>query len=188
MTLQEELKLVKRAKDEAVAFKEIYEYYSERIFKYCLNRLPTTENAEDVTSIVFIAAIKAIKKFDTSKNIRFGSWLYRTANNKISDYYRKNSRIDPYNEEFEPESKDDLPEEQLEKEVRQKQVISVLALLNPRYQEVLSLSFFEDMKVKDIAELLSEDPKKISVVLFRAQKSFRIKFKKTYPESEIFNQ
>ncbi|MDQ7020649.1 MAG: sigma-70 family RNA polymerase sigma factor [Candidatus Dojkabacteria bacterium] len=82
----------KKQKKNIQYFDKIYDYYFYRILKFCVNKVSSSEIAEDITSRVFLSAVEKIIDFDTSKNIRFGSWLYRNANNKIIDYYRKNAR------------------------------------------------------------------------------------------------
>ena len=52
--LDEEMKLVERAKEHPRYFAPLYERYHEAIFRYVFKRVDEIENAYDITSCVFI--------------------------------------------------------------------------------------------------------------------------------------
>jgi len=93
MSLEEELKLIENAQSNIQSFAALYDIYFPKIYSYCLNRLCNKENAEDVTSQVFLKSIEIVKSFDTKRSIRLGPWLYAIAHNLIIDTIRKNSHI-----------------------------------------------------------------------------------------------
>ncbi len=188
MTLQEELELVSQAKTELRAFEKIYDYYFDKIFAFCLNRLSNKNLAEDITSQVFLLAVENIKEFNTEMNVRFGSWLYKVASTKIIDHYRKNKKnanIDLT--EIEVEDKSQNPHEEMLKAFNQQKIVSVLNLLKPRYQEIISMRFYSELSIEEIAEILKMKPTQVSVLLHRALKSFKQKFLQKFPKSEIFD-
>jgi RNA polymerase sigma-70 factor (ECF subfamily) len=187
MTLQEELTLVNEAKSNVQAFNRLYEYYFDKIYRYCLNRLGDRESSEDITSQVFLLAVEHIGKFDSSKEVRFGSWLYKVAQNKIIDYYRKNKKQVLINfEEHEVVDEENVLEKALHLDSLQKNIRYILFQLKPSYQEVISLRFYSELSIGEIAEVLNLKPKQVSVILHRALKDFRKKYLKNYPGSEIF--
>jgi RNA polymerase sigma-70 factor, ECF subfamily len=189
MTLDEELQLVEQAKENVQAFNKLYEYYFDRIYSFCLNRLYNKEASEDITSQVFLLAVEQVGKFDTSRQVRFGSWLYKVAHSKIIDFYRKNKKNSNFDfDKTEVVDSQDLNmhDDVIQKEHMQKEIAVVLKEVKTRYQEILTLRFFADLSIPEIAEVLELKPKQVSVLLHRALKAFRDKYKKKFPNSEIY--
>lgn len=67
---------------------EIIMQYYESIFKYCYVRLKNENDASDCTQEVFAVFCKKAGKLRLNENIR--AWLYRTADNVIKSFRRKN--------------------------------------------------------------------------------------------------
>lgn len=73
--------------------KSIIEKYYQSIYNYCYSKLNFKHtSAEDCTQEVFLTLIKKQKKLNLSDNIKL--WLYRTADNVIKAYRRKNKLND----------------------------------------------------------------------------------------------
>lgn len=71
---------------------EIIEKYYRAIYAYCFTQLDYSKfAADDCTQEVFLTLLKKKERLYLSDNIKF--WLYRTADNVIKSYRRKNSRI-----------------------------------------------------------------------------------------------
>lgn len=71
---------------------EIIEKYYRSIYAYCFTQLNYSNfSADDCTQEVFLLMIKKRKKLDFSDNIKL--WLYRTADNVIRNYKRKNRNL-----------------------------------------------------------------------------------------------
>jgi RNA polymerase sigma-70 factor (ECF subfamily) len=187
MTLEEELKLVEQAKTNIQAFAHIYDFYYKKIYFYCRNRLGSKELAEDVTSFVFMKAVQEIAKFNTKKKIRFSSWLYRTAQNKIIDIYRENGRKKMIELIEDNEPSVDNINEHVNKHQRQTEISLTLLELKDRYQEIISLKFLSGLELEEISEVMKISKSNAAVLLSRALESFRKAFKEKFPESEIFS-
>ncbi len=185
MTLKEELEMVEKAKTNIQYFEKIYSYYFDRIYGYCINRTANHSLSEEVVSEVFLKAIEKIKKFNTSKQIRFGAWLYTTAHNLIIDSYRKDKKFNDF-EEWDVFLSDFDIEREIKLTEYQKQITFVLRKLKPRYQKVISLRFYSDLDLEEISKIMKTSKRNVSVILFRATKDFRKKYKKFFPKSEIF--
>lgn len=189
LSVTEELHLVTKAKTEIAAFEELYELYFPYIYRYCRNRLPNKELAEDVVSTVFMKAVTAIATFNTAKGVRFGSWLYKTAHNTIIDTLKKRKE----HIYISVEDAEDLPEiesEQVslaEKGELRAQVLTVLNIMNSRYQFILTLYFFEEFDHARISSIIGIKTAQVSVLLHRALKQFKSIYTKLYKTSEIFS-
>ena len=63
MELEQEKQLVGRAKNDPVAFGELYDRYYSRILGYIIKRTANIELAQDITSEVFFKALNNLHKF-----------------------------------------------------------------------------------------------------------------------------
>lgn len=179
MDLEEEKKLVERAKKEPEAFAELYEANYSKIFNYVLKRAANIEIAQDIVSETFVKALKNIRKFRW-QNISFSCWLYRISSNEISTYFRKNKyRPISFEKIAEPASPLNLAEEIIEAEDRLKEHTEFLELqqkiskLPDIYQEVIVLRFFEKKKISEIAEILGKKEGTIKSLLHRGIENLR---------------
>ena len=78
------------------AFDEIAQAYYKAIFRYCCVKLNDEHSAKDCTQEVFLILYKKINTLTLAENIR--AWLYRTADNVIRNYLRKNKNTVPLDE------------------------------------------------------------------------------------------
>src|ERR1700731_3597354 len=80
--------LVERAKQDAAAFGELYDHYFGQIYRFVYSRLRDQDHAEDVTSEVFMKALRAIGRYKPAGH-PFSAWLYQISVNAIADHYRQ---------------------------------------------------------------------------------------------------
>ena len=100
LSVQDEASLIRRAQEnDREAFREIYETYFDKIFRYLAIKTGDRTEAEDMTQQVFLKALQSISSFKW-KGVPFSAWLYRIAHNQVIDYYRKQKKkaatIAPY--------------------------------------------------------------------------------------------
>lgn len=170
LTLEEEKKLVAKAKESLTAFSKLYEHYLPRIFSYVVNRVSDKKIAEDLTADTFMKAMKKIDKFEY-RGYSFGSWLYRIAHNIICDYHKKNKNVFPLEKtEIVHEVKNDYLLDKLDQNHKIRQVLN---RLKEDYQQVLTLKFFEELTNPEIAEVLGCSTNALNVKLHRSQEAFR---------------
>lgn len=78
--------LVERARTDPGAFADLYERYRPSIYGYVLRRLGDPHRAEDVTSQVFLRALRGLPTFQSGS---FRGWIYQIARNTITDSFRR---------------------------------------------------------------------------------------------------
>ena len=78
------------------AFDEIAEQYYNSIFRYCYVKLSDEHAAKDCTQEVFLIFFGKMDKLKLSENIR--AWLYRTADNVMSNYRKKHKETVSYDD------------------------------------------------------------------------------------------
>jgi RNA polymerase sigma-70 factor (ECF subfamily) len=67
--------LVEKAKTDQAAFSQLYEMYLPKIFAYVTRRIGDRDEAEDLTSNIFVRVLENMKKFDQKKS-SFKTWIY----------------------------------------------------------------------------------------------------------------
>lgn len=176
--------LVERAKSDAEAFGELYDAHYGKIFNYVLRRTADVAVAEDITTDVFIKALDNLQNF-TWRGLPFSAWLYRIASHEISNYYRskhhKNMSLDMLMDEqgFEPLSEADVEAEYSAAEealTRHHQFLHVqknLLQLPQKYQQALSLRYFEKKSITEISLIMGKRPGTIKSLLSRGTKKLR---------------
>lgn len=170
--LEEEFVLINNAKKDPNYFAPLYKEYYEQIYRYINRRMDNEELAFDVTSQVFIKALKNIQNYEF-KGVPFSSWLYRIAKSEVYQVFRdrKNTRtitienIDLFDivEEFEDEINQ-----------KNKSIISnCLKELNSNDLNLIELRFFEKRSFKEIGEILKLTENNAKVKTFRALKRLK---------------
>jgi RNA polymerase sigma-70 factor (ECF subfamily) len=169
--------LIQRACSEPNAFAELYLLHYKDVFYYCVRRLFDRHSAEDVTSTVFFKVMHNLGSFD-GRATDFRSWLFRIATNAVNDHLRSAKRRADVAEKavINTRAKSvfviDCDEELLEKKALLKQA---LLTLKPKYQTVITLRFFENMKLTEIAACLGKKPSTVRSWLQRATVKLRKK-------------
>ena len=178
MTQEEEQLIVKEAKTNNESFVKLYVYYYPKILGYCFRRTLDLNLSKDLTSETFLKAFTGIGKYEW-RGIPFSSWLFRIASNEMNMLDRK--------KKYNPDSLSLLKESgvfeiadiaslnaeknELEKQLQQsKDFINVqqkLLLLPIKYQEVISLKYFEEKSIKEIVEILEKKEGTIKSLLSR---------------------
>jgi len=178
MGLEEEQKLVERAKTDQQAFGMLFDTYYPPILNYILHRVGDVATAEDLTSVVFFKAWNSLPKFEW-RSVPFRAWLYRIASNEVNSYFRqkktKPSSLEALFEEtgFEFPSTINIEEDYIAYEDlllkhQDFQLVHRLVLDLPlKYQEILVLRYFEKKSLLDIVELTDKKMNTVKSLLAR---------------------
>jgi RNA polymerase sigma-70 factor (ECF subfamily) len=83
---REPVRVTPLASAEAPEFVALYHRYLAPIYQYCYRRLPTAEDAEDATSLIFAKALVDLAHQREPGAQR--SWLFAIAHNVVADHYR----------------------------------------------------------------------------------------------------
>jgi RNA polymerase sigma-70 factor (ECF subfamily) len=202
MDLNEEKELIKLAQKDPEVLAKVYGQYYPKIFGYALKRTANLEIAQDITSETFFKALKKLWQFRW-RNISFSSWLHKIATNEINLYFRrgkyKSASLDELQElGFELVSLHNPEAEIIEAQEKLKQHQDFIVCqqkigqLDIKYQEVITLRFFEQKQIKEISEILGKSDGTIKSLLHRGLEKLRASMNeeiKTQPfaESRIIN-
>ncbi len=167
--------LIKQACSDRAAFARLYRMHYERVFRYCCRRLFNRHAAEDVTSTVFFRVMRTISTFEGNSN-GFRNWLYRIATNAVNDHLKTaKRRAEAIRNAARQRGGGHAFAGEPDKELQKKNLAVEQAILSlkPKYQTVITLRFFEKMKLVEIAEILGQNPATIRTQLARALSKLR---------------
>ena len=146
------------------------------VFRYVRFRVATREAAEDVTSEVFMKALRSLHRYDaTLASPR--TWLLRIARNAVTDHLRALRRRGSLHVSLDrvPDLVSDVPsqEERVVREERIQRLLNGSRTLRRADQEILSLRYGAGLDNGEIAEHLSISNNAVAVRLHRALKRLK---------------
>ena len=150
------------------SFALLYDIFVEKIYRYIFFKVNKAEDAEDLTSEVFL---KTWQYLITDKKVgNFNALVYQIAKHIIVDFYRKKSQAEFTNEEdllLGIEENKSLAD-QIEKKLEFENVGHLLKKLKDEYREVIILRFVEELSIDEIAKIISKTKGNVRVMLHRA--------------------
>ncbi|MBI4708588.1 MAG: RNA polymerase sigma factor [Candidatus Portnoybacteria bacterium] len=156
-------------------FVAIYKKYAQPVYRYCFFRVGSKDLAEELMQEAFIKTWQYIVGGKKIENIR--SFLYQVSRNLIIDYYRQREAkykktlsletigVETMKNGLAYEKKDDYEKTDLLREV-----FSVIGRLPKMYQDLLIMKYVQDLRPKEIANILKASNKNVSAKLKRAEK------------------
>lgn len=149
-----------------------YNEFVDQIFRFVYFKVSNKEIAQDLTQDSFLSVLEYLQKEgqEEVKNIR--SFIFRTARNKVIDYYRKKGRVIYSDEAVLAEEKNFIRDDIAIKQDA-KMLIEKLALLGEDDKEILTMRYVEDLGIKEIAQIVGKSQVAARVQIFRAIKKLR---------------
>lgn len=153
---------------------EFQTFYQENlglIYRYVYSKVGNREEAEDLTSQIFIKAVRGV---DTERGAQsMQKWLFQVARTTIADYWRSYYRVStssldqlleigwegPADEE--PAATNSTPAEHVHR---------ILQALPEHYREVLTCRFLLNLSIRDTANRMCLTEANVKVLQFRALK------------------
>lgn len=171
--MDEDNGLVIQARSNKAAFVQLYRRHYDAIFRYCAHRLFDRDAAEDVTSEVFLKMVENFYRF-RGADAQFFNWLYKIATNVVNNHLRRVNRRNRLLRAAREQTNNVAADCEKSREKLALLQEAMLAL-KPRYQTIITLRFFENMKLIEIAEILGSSPGTVRSQLARALGKLRTK-------------
>ena len=164
-----------KAKKDADAFGEIYDLYVKRIYRFIYFKVPSAEQAEDLTSESFLKAWHYL--FEKREVPNLQALLYSIARSVVIDWYRASSAERMGTVSLDETLTATLPDAAAEKTLRNIEakfdttlVLERLRGLKDEYREVVIMKFLDEMSTAEIATVLGKSSANVRVILHRATK------------------
>ena len=160
------------------AFVRAYDLYIDQIYRFVYFKVGSKEEAEDLTSAVFLKTWNYVQSGNAINYKTLRSLIYKIARNAIIDHYRKTSdqkniSIDsPISEADLIDNNQDL-KKQAEIASDMELVEVKLTKLKDEYREVVVLRFINELSIAEIADILDKSKGNVRVLVYRALKALR---------------
>ena len=160
----------------AISFEAVFNEYQPKIERY-LVRMVGQNEAEDLCQDVFLKIDRGLKSFEGKSSL--STWIYRIATNAAMDKIRSKS----YKQKTNEKHFEDLPilHSNTERTSEQNAIRKEMSLcvrgfveaLPEDYRAVLILSEFEELKNKEIAEILGISLENVKIRLHRGKATLK---------------
>ena len=156
-------------------------HYSDCVFTFLNRRLDDRSSVEDVCQQVFVVAWSKLSSFEGRSSLK--TWLCAIAQNKVSDFYRKQIRELPLEDGWDEQGMTALDSPTIDVEVdfdrrlKEESVRRTLLQLPAGYRAVLRWRYWDEWSLQDIARKTGKTVKSIERLLARARADFAAKWK-----------
>ena len=161
-TIDEDQILVSAAREDSEAAGRLYDKYYGEIVRYIYHCTFDHTVTEDLTSNVFLAALRHIGRYKW-RQIPFRAWLYRIATNEVRMHWRQRKRIAAFSLQpdsssqqeqiCELESSNPSAGDSVAASEEYRMVHKALLKLRMKYRTVIILRYFEDKAIAEICEI-----------------------------------
>jgi len=176
---QEKLLFTKLKEKDKDAFVKAYDLYLDSIYRFVFFKVNKAEEAEDITSQVFLKSWdyiqnNSIKDYDTLKSL-----LYKIARNLVIDYYRKSKNKSEVSYNLEEGGSIDIEDErqnvvkQVSIQMDCDLIEEKLFELKDEYREVITMRYINELSITEISQILDKPKGNVRVLVFRAIKSLK---------------
>ena len=152
-------------------FKELYQRYQPRIYAYCLSRSGHPQDAQDLTSQVFLAALEGLARYNPQRS--FGAGLFGIARHKLVDRLRRQTPELPLESAENFADGQVSVEEHFEQKLRWAAVAQALRSLPAEQAEALTLRLFGGLSTAQSAQVMGKSEAAIKMLVLRGLRSLQ---------------
>lgn len=164
-------------KDQENVMMQIMDRYGREIVWLAYSYVKDSATAEDLAQDVFIKCYEKLPEFRAESSLK--TWLFRVTINRCKDYLKSASfrRIIPSVIEEHLFKRNVSSPEKMAIERDESSILTERVLsLPPKYREVIILHYFEELKTKEVAQLLREKEGTIKTRLRKARNLLRAEY------------
>lgn len=175
--LEHEHRLAQQAQRAPQAFAALYQRHLNAVYAYNMARTGNMQEAQDLTSETFLAALENIATYRGQASFR--AWLFGIAKRKLADHFR---RMRPQGALMDAER---IPmaeaplEEAAAESMRMGQVAAALRRLAPDQTQALSLRFFGGLSVREVSQVMKKSEAAVKMLVLRGTRSLRERLRTT---------
>ncbi len=160
-------------------FEQLYDRYSDKVYRKCLSFVKDDAKAEDFTHDIFLKLVLNLSSY--KETAKFSTWLYSVTYNYCIDQTRISKKYSEVglDENFDlPDDDDDSEMAELEAQQLNKAMKQIL----PEEKSILMMKYQDDLSIKEISDSLDISESAVKMRLLRAKEKLR----KVYLEGVLF--
>jgi RNA polymerase sigma-70 factor (ECF subfamily) len=173
------LRAAKRGDEDA--FANIWREFHPGLLRYL--RVKADSEAEDLAADMWCQVIRALGSFEGDED-GFRAWLYTTARNRLTDWYRGSHRrpdpIDHTNLLMMPASNN--VESDAEENSATDAALALIAQLPPDQAEAVMLRIIAGLSVSSVAKIMRRTPGSVRVLCHRGLRRLEDALESEYPD------
>ncbi|GAA4670388.1 RNA polymerase sigma factor [Phytohabitans rumicis] len=167
--------LIAAAQHDGTAFAELYDRHVGRLYRYACRRVGK-ETAEDVVAETFLAAFRALERYDTDRPDA-GAWLFAIVTKELAKHHRTEraryralakAPAEPTDAGF-----DERVDGYVSAAAAGRQLAAAMARLAARDRDTLLLVAWGELSYEDVARVLSVPVGTVRSRLNRARRKMR---------------
>jgi RNA polymerase sigma-70 factor (ECF subfamily) len=163
-----ETTLIQRARQmEQSAISALYRQHVQAIYRYIYYRVGDEPTVEDLTAEVFVRAIEGLPTYEP-RGVPFVAWLYRIAQARVADYFRREQRVETVVLGEDLPSAEDSPLVKVEQSFYHQELQTAINKLTPDQQQVIILKFVEGLSNAEVAQILDKTEGAVKSLQHRA--------------------
>lgn len=153
------------------ALETIYDQHNQGLYVYAYHLLGDGMLAEECVAETFSRFLKMLQA-GKGPDSNLKGYLYRSAHNWITDYYRSRREETELDDEFPGSDQHDVREE-VERKMDRHQLRSVLSQLSSDQYQVVALRFIEGWELDEVAGALGKSVGAVKSLQHRALQNLR---------------
>jgi len=171
----DEQELIARILDgHAEDFGYFLERYSQEAFAIVVRLVPQQEDAEELVQDAFVRAFNRLETFAGRSS--FSTWICRIAYTTAISWLRKR-RMKYLSIDEQPKLTDTEVDEALDDESRIEELRRAITLLKPDEQTLITLFYYDNRPLNDIAYILDAEPNTLATRLHRIRRKLYLLMK-----------
>jgi RNA polymerase sigma-70 factor (ECF subfamily) len=152
-------------------FAEIYGQHVHTIYRYHLVRTGSADDAQDLTSLTFLAAWESFQTYGGRGSL--AAWLLGIARHKVADFYRQRRDQEPLDQAGSVLLSDPSLEDVAAIRQQLAQVAAALRTLPPDQAEALTLRIFGEQSAAEAGQIMGKSAGAVKMLVHRALHTLR---------------
>lgn len=150
---------------------EFYQKHMRQIYAYHLMRTSKVDDAQDLTSQTFLAALEGLRKQPTLLNN--SPWLFGIAKHKLADHYRKRHSQIPLDSIGAHSHPGPSPEEVATTRIEFDRVVEALRSLAPQQAEAIILRIFGGLSAAQVGRTMHKSEAAVKMLVHRGLRNLQ---------------
>lgn len=162
------------AQNDHAAFTLLYQRTVKPIYAYCYSRVGNQQEAEDLTTQTFMAALKQIGSYRGEGSVI--AWLLGIAYHKVSDWQRTRRILTPLTTIENRPDPAPQPDELSFQRWQRATLEQALHTLTPERAEAITLRFFGELNIAEVAAVMGKQEAAVKMLIHRGLQELRTRF------------